>query len=98
MRGSVASRVVQIIAKVLGKKVRDIKPNDDLVDDLGADSLAVTEIMMMVEDEFDIRTRSDKWPPTTWGEYFPSPPEPPNAKERRRVGNLVAYVEHRVAA
>lgn len=44
-----------IIAEVLNVDVDEIRPDTTFVEDLGADSLDVFQIMMGIEEEFDIR-------------------------------------------
>lgn len=46
--------IVQIIATQLGKKVEDIKLESKLIQDLGADSLDIVELLMKLEDEYGI--------------------------------------------
>ncbi len=43
-----------IIAEVLNLESDEISPNATFVDDLGADSLDIFQIIMGIEDEFDI--------------------------------------------
>ena len=47
-------KLQQIIAEVLNVDVDEITPETTFVDDLGADSLDVFQIIMGVEEEFDI--------------------------------------------
>ena len=47
-------RVAQIIAEQLGAKPAQIVPDASFVDDLGADSLAVVQLVMAIEEAFDI--------------------------------------------
>lgn len=47
-------KVIKMIAKKLGKKPEDINLNSRLVEDLGADSLDVVELLMVLEDEYGI--------------------------------------------
>ena len=47
-------RIKQLIAEKLSKKVEEIKMESRLVEDLGADSLDVVELVMEFEDEFGI--------------------------------------------
>ena len=47
-------RIVEIIANQLGIDQTDITPDANVVDDLGADSLDVVELIMALEDEFDL--------------------------------------------
>ena len=46
--------IIQIIATQLGKKVEDIKLDAKLIQDLGADSLDIVELLMKLEDEYGI--------------------------------------------
>jgi len=47
-------KVIQIIAGHLGMEPDDIEPKHHFVDDLGSDSLDSVEIVLLIEDEFDI--------------------------------------------
>ncbi|MDO4720264.1 MAG: acyl carrier protein [Peptostreptococcaceae bacterium] len=47
-------KVKEILAKELDLELSEIKPESDIQEDLGADSLAVMEIVMALEEEFDI--------------------------------------------
>ena len=47
-------KLQQIIAEVLNLDVDEITPATTFVDDLGADSLDVFQIIMGIEEEFDI--------------------------------------------
>lgn len=47
-------KVRDIIAKQLSVKVEDVKPESNIAEDLGADSLDLVEILMSLEDEFGI--------------------------------------------
>lgn len=47
-------KIVNLIAEKLGKKPSDIKMTSRLIEDLGADSLDVVELIMTFEDEFGI--------------------------------------------
>lgn len=47
-------RVKGIIAEQLGVEESEIKPPSSFVDDLGADSLDVVELVMALEEEFNI--------------------------------------------
>lgn len=45
-------KIVEVIARQLGKKVETIKPELRMVEDLGADSLDIIEMLMTLEDEY----------------------------------------------
>lgn len=47
-------KVIELIADKLGKKPSQITLNSKLVEDLGADSLDVIELVMAFEDEFGV--------------------------------------------
>jgi acyl carrier protein len=47
-------RIVHIIAKQLGIEETDVNAQSSVVEDLGADSLDVVELIMALEEEFDI--------------------------------------------
>lgn len=51
---SVEDKVKQIIAEKLSVEMEDIVPEASFVDDLGADSLDLVELIMTMEEEFDI--------------------------------------------
>jgi acyl carrier protein len=47
-------RLQNVIGKQLGLEASDIKPDADFGKELGADSLDVVELVMAIEDEFEI--------------------------------------------
>jgi acyl carrier protein len=47
-------RVKEIIAEQLGVEVGEVVPEASFVDDLGADSLDTVELVMALEEEFDV--------------------------------------------
>jgi len=51
---SVESKVKEIVIEQLGVSADEIKPTSSFVEDLGADSLDLTELIMAMEEEFDI--------------------------------------------
>ena len=51
---AVFERVRDVIAKELNVSEDQITPDATFADDLGADSLDVVELVMTLEDEFDI--------------------------------------------
>ena len=48
-------KVMEILAEELGVELDEIKMESNLQDDLDADSLAIVEVIMAFEDEFDIK-------------------------------------------
>ena len=53
-------KLQDIIADVLNVQKEDIKPETTFVDDLGADSLDIFQIIMGIEEEFDIAIDNDE--------------------------------------
>lgn len=47
-------KVAGLLAEQLGKDESEIRPESDVVKDLGADSLDVVQMLMAMEDEFGI--------------------------------------------
>lgn len=54
MNTSIIQKITAIVSNQLGHSEDKIKPESSLVDALGADSLDIIEIVMYVEEEFDI--------------------------------------------
>ena len=52
-------RLQDIIAEVMNVPKEDITPDTTFVDDLGADSLDIFQIIMGIEEEFDIEINND---------------------------------------
>jgi acyl carrier protein len=50
----IEQRVKKIVAEQLGVAEADIKTESSFVDDLGADSLDTVELVMALEDEFEM--------------------------------------------
>lgn len=55
----VTSKVTKIIVDQLGVSADEVKPEAKFVDDLGADSLDLTELIMAMEEKFDIEIADD---------------------------------------
>lgn len=47
-------RLVKIIADQLGIDAAEVTPESSLIDDLGADSLDIVELVMAIEEEFSL--------------------------------------------
>lgn len=47
-------KVSELIVEQLGVTEEEIKPEASFIDDLGADSLDIVELVMAMEEEFDI--------------------------------------------
>jgi len=56
---SVAERVIDIVAEQLGVDKEKVKPETHFINDLGADSLDTVELVMELEEEFDINIPDD---------------------------------------
>jgi len=54
MDQSQGTRIRSIVAEQLGVDVSEVTPDASILDDLGADSLDVVELVMALEDAFDI--------------------------------------------
>lgn len=51
---SLQPKVLKIIEEQLGVDPERVKPESSFIDDLGADSLDIVELVMAMEEEFDI--------------------------------------------
>jgi len=47
-------RIRSVVARQLGVELSEVLPDASLQEDLGADSLELVELLMALEDEFDI--------------------------------------------
>ena len=55
----IQEKVRKIIAEKLSVDIVDVVPEAAFVDDLGADSLDLVELIMSMEEEFDIEISDD---------------------------------------
>lgn len=55
----IMDKVKKIIVDQLGVEEEKVKENSSFVDDLGADSLDIVELIMAFEEEFDIEISDD---------------------------------------
>lgn len=51
---SINDKVLDIVAERMGVKKEDLSENTSFVNDLGADSLDQVELIMELEDQFDL--------------------------------------------
>jgi acyl carrier protein len=56
---SVQERVIDIVSEQLGVDKEKVTPETSFVNDLGADSLDTVELVMELEEEFDINIPDD---------------------------------------
>ncbi len=59
MGTDLGERVRSIVAEQLGVELAEIRPESSILDDLCADSLEIVELMMVLEDEFEIEVPDD---------------------------------------
>ncbi len=52
-------RVAEIIVEQLGVTAAEVSPEASFIDDLGADSLDIVELIMAMEEEFDVEIPDD---------------------------------------
>ena len=57
---NVEQKVKSIIAEQLGIGEDEIKPESNFIDDLGADSLDIVELVMAMEEEFEVEIPDDE--------------------------------------
>jgi acyl carrier protein len=51
---SIQEKVLNIVVDQLGVDADTVKPESSFVDDLGADSLDIVELVMAMEEEFNV--------------------------------------------
>jgi acyl carrier protein len=60
MGSELAGRICTLVAEQLGVDLKEITPEASILDDLGADSLDVVELVMSLEDVFDIEVPDEE--------------------------------------
>ena len=60
MSDDILSQIKGIIAEQLDVEEGDIAPEKSFTDDLGADSLAIVELVLALEEEFGIKIPDEK--------------------------------------
>ena len=55
----ITSRVINVVADQLSVDASEIRPESSFQDDLGADSLDLVELIMAMEEEFDVKIDDD---------------------------------------
>ena len=56
----IVAKVNAVVSDKLGKDLAEITPEKKFIEDLGADSLDLTELVMALEEEFDIDEIADE--------------------------------------
>ena len=59
MSDSLEQKIRSLVAEQLGVELAEIKADANILDDLGADSLDVVEMVMALEEHFDIEVPDD---------------------------------------
>lgn len=54
MAASIDKKVIEIIMEQLGVEEEEVKPEASFIEDLGADSLDTVELVMALEEAFDM--------------------------------------------
>ncbi len=57
---SVENKVKKILAERLDIDFHEIRPEAEFINDLGADSLDIVELLMSLEDEFDLEVSDEE--------------------------------------
>jgi acyl carrier protein len=56
---AVEDKIKEIVADQLGVSVEEVIPEASFIDDLGADSLDIVELVMAIEEEFGLEIPDD---------------------------------------
>jgi len=59
-KNKMIEEIIEIIAKQLKIDASEITPDTDIIDDLGADSLDVVDLLMTIEDKYGIVVPDDE--------------------------------------
>ena len=54
MAADISEQIRKIIAEQLSQDIEEVVPEASFIDDLGADSLDLVELVMHMEEEFDV--------------------------------------------
>ena len=61
MNNKVEEQLKQIVANQLGRNVEELDINDELINDLGGDSLDAVEITVSIENKFNIKIEDTEY-------------------------------------
>ena len=57
-----SEQIIEIISKQLRVDAEEITPETSIMEDLGADSLDIVELLMAIEDEYNIKVPDEDVP------------------------------------
>jgi acyl carrier protein len=60
MSGDIEVRIKEIICEQLDVKPEDVSEAKSFTEDLGADSLAIVELVLALEEQFDVKIPDDE--------------------------------------
>lgn len=60
MSGDIEARIKEIICEQLDVKPEDVSEGKSFMEDLGADSLAIVELVLALEEQFDVKIPDDE--------------------------------------
>jgi acyl carrier protein len=60
MSGDIEVRIKEIICEQLDVKPEDVSEQKSFTEDLGADSLAIVELVLALEEQFDVKIPDDE--------------------------------------
>jgi len=60
METSIQDRVINIVAEQLGLAIYEVLPTSNFVNDLGIDSLDELELLIAIEDEFELEVNNEE--------------------------------------
>ncbi|TPV92334.1 MAG: acyl carrier protein [Myxococcales bacterium FL481] len=60
MSGEIESQITELICEQLDVKPDDVQASKSFTEDLGADSLAIVELVLALEEKFDVKIPDDE--------------------------------------